>query len=112
MAFPDGREETALQVHWNPYWQSLYYPSQPIMAPKGTLLRATGIYDNSANNPFNPDPTAPVLFGEQAKDEMLFITYGAIVDGSIDVHKIKVIQPSSRANKFFEIQRDSTTAAR
>jgi len=103
IAFPDGREETALRVHWNPYWQSLYYPSQPIMAPKGTRLHVMGRYDNSANNPFNPDPNAPVLFGEQAKDEMLFITYGAIVDGSLDLAKVKVVQPSPKAGRDYTI---------
>jgi len=110
-AFPDGRQETALQIHWNPYWQSLYYPSKPIQAPKGTLLHISGRYDNSANNPFNPDPAAPVKFGEQAADEMLFITYGAIIDGSIDVNKMKVVRPSDRAGSDFTIKSDIVAAS-
>jgi hypothetical protein len=103
IAYPDGRKETALRVNWNPNWQGLYYPVQPIQAPKGTLLHTIGRYDNSANNPFNPDPSAPVVFGEQAKDEMLFITYGAIVDGSLDLSKVKVVQPSARAARDYTI---------
>jgi hypothetical protein len=102
-AFPDGRNETALKIHWDPYWQSLYYPTKPIHAPKGTLLHVEGRYDNSANNKFNPDPTAPVKFGEQAADEMLFITYGAIIDGNIDVKNVKLVKPSARADKFYAI---------
>jgi hypothetical protein len=35
------------------------------------MLRATARYDNSANNPANPDPDATVRFGQQTYDEML-----------------------------------------
>jgi hypothetical protein len=31
----------------------------------------TGWYDNSANNPANPDPTRTVHWGDQTYDEML-----------------------------------------
>ena len=68
-----------------------------------------GRYDNSANNPFNPDPSAPVVFGEQAKDEMLFITYGAIIDGNIDLSKTKIVQPSARAQRDYTIAEQSAS---
>jgi len=101
--YPDGRSETALHVSWNPYWQTIYYPAQPIIAPKGTRLYVDGIYDNSANNPFNPDPSAPVKFGDQYTDEMLFPTYGVIVDSSIDPAKMRIFQPSPRAARDFTV---------
>jgi hypothetical protein len=112
VACPDGRSETALRVNWNPYWQQLYYPVKPLIAPRRTLLRIVGRYDNSPNNPFNPDPTAPVKFGDQAKDEMLFPTFGLIIDGSVDVSKVKVIQPSSRAGRDFTVVENATTASK
>jgi hypothetical protein len=29
------------------------------------------IFDNSANNPWNPDPTVEVRWGDQTRDEMM-----------------------------------------
>ena len=110
IGYPDGRTETALRVNWNPYWQQLYYPAKPLVAPKGTRLLIEGRYDNSANNPFNPDASAPVKFGDQAKDEMLFPTFGLVIDGSIDVSKVKVIQPSPRAGKDFTVAAETAAA--
>jgi len=81
-----------------------------LVAPKGTRLLIEGRYDNSPNNPFNPDPTAPVRFGDQAKDEMLFPTFGLIIDGSIDVSKVKVIQPSPRAGKDFTVGAETSAS--
>jgi len=110
--YPDGRSETALHVNWNPYWQSLYYPAKPLVAPKGTRLEIEGTYDNSANNVFNPDPSKPVKFGQQAADEMLFPTFGFIVDSSLDLSKVKIVRPSPRADANFTVRDNSTTASK
>ena len=40
------------------------------MSP-GSYIRATGWFDNSADNPANPDPSVTVRFGEQTFDEMM-----------------------------------------
>ena len=40
--------------------------------PKGSLLIADYIYDNSTANTSNPDPKKNVTFGEQTSEEMLF----------------------------------------
>ena len=40
--------------------------------PRGTIVEAVAHYDNSADNPHNPDPTRDVTFGEQSTDEMMF----------------------------------------
>ena len=39
--------------------------------PAGTVLQATAYYDNSANNPYNPDPAKEVYWGDQTWEEML-----------------------------------------
>lgn len=106
--YPDGRKETTLKIHWDPNWQGLYYPTKPLVAPKGTLLRVGGVYDNSAENRFNPDPSAPVVFGQQAKDEMLFPTYGLLVDGSIDPKTTRLAVPSPRADRSFSVIEPAT----
>ena len=39
--------------------------------PKGTQLEVTAHFDNSPNNPWNPDPTVQVLWGSDSRDEMM-----------------------------------------
>ena len=39
--------------------------------PKGTRIRCTAVFDNSADNPNNPDPSAVVHWGEQTWEEMM-----------------------------------------
>lgn len=57
---------------WDFAWQRNYRLLQPIDLPRGTVLTLTGWYDNSADNPANPDPTALVEFGFRSGDEMLY----------------------------------------
>jgi len=42
--------------------------------PAGTQLICTGAWDNSPQNPDNPDPNATVAWGDQTFNEM-FIGY-------------------------------------
>ena len=39
--------------------------------PKGTKLRFITHFDNSPDNPENPDPTKAVIWGQQSWDEMM-----------------------------------------
>jgi thiol-disulfide isomerase/thioredoxin len=52
-------------------WQLRYRLREPIDAPRGTSVRATAWYDNSADNPANPDPGKTVRWGPQTYDEMM-----------------------------------------
>jgi peroxiredoxin/mono/diheme cytochrome c family protein len=70
--YPDGRSETLLDVPRYEFdWQNVYVLSTPKPMPEGTVIRCRGRFDNSADNPSNPDPKATVTFGEQTRDEML-----------------------------------------
>jgi hypothetical protein len=51
-------------------WQTVYYPKPTKLLPKGTRLDLTCVYDNSANNPVNPNPNVPVYWGDQTWEEM------------------------------------------
>jgi hypothetical protein len=72
--FPDGNSETLVKSNWNPDWDISYKLAKPIVAPKGTKLELVAHYDNSADNPRNPDPSDELTFGV---DEMMigFIDY-------------------------------------
>jgi len=71
--YPDGRTQTILSVpKYDFNWQTDYVFKQPLKLPKGTKLHATAWYDNSKNNPSNPDPTKDVWWGDQTWDEMMY----------------------------------------
>jgi hypothetical protein len=73
--YPDGTSEVLLSVpKYEFHWQTLYRLAQPKRLPAGTVIRCRGAFDNSAQNPENPDPAQLVRFGEQTDDEM-FIGY-------------------------------------
>jgi hypothetical protein len=81
----NGRVETLLRV--KPYrfdWQLNYILKQPRLLAKGTVLRWTGYFDNSANNPLNPDPSAEVTWGERTSDEMMIGFFDVAVDPDVD----------------------------
>ena len=51
-------------------WQLLYRLAEPLNLRRGDTLRFTGWFDNSSNNPANPDPSRTVRWGQQTEDEM------------------------------------------
>lgn len=69
---PDGSREELLRLKaWDPGWQFTYTFARPPVVPRGSRLHFTGWYDNSSDNPYNPDPTRWVHDGPQVWDEML-----------------------------------------
>jgi hypothetical protein len=82
---PGGRVSTLLRVA--PYrfnWQLSYSLDQPMPLRAGTRLRATAWYDNSANNPWNPDSSQDVTYGEQSRDEMMVGFFDMAVSADTD----------------------------
>ena len=79
--YPDGRVETILSVpRYDFNWQTDYVFKQPLNLPKGTKIRSSAWYDNSAGNRFNPDPRADVRWGDQTWEEMQFTGFAYTVD--------------------------------
>lgn len=76
--FPDGRKEKLLSVSdYDFNWQTGYELAEPLYVPKGTRIDCVAHWDNSADNPDNPDPTKNVRFGSESYDEMMigFVDY-------------------------------------
>ena len=67
----DGTIETLLRVNWDFFWQLSYRLAEPRELKAGTELQAAAWYDNSRNNPHNPDPDASVRWGDQTDEEMM-----------------------------------------
>ena len=69
---PGGKRTTLLDVpRYDFNWQLAYNLKEPFTVPAGSLLRVTATFDNSEDNPLNPDPTRTVRWGDQSDDEML-----------------------------------------
>ncbi len=69
---PDGAPEVLLDLpQYDFNWQLRYDLRQPRLLPRGSTVRVTAVFDNSAGNPANPDPTRTVRWGPQTSDEML-----------------------------------------
>jgi hypothetical protein len=84
---PDQPRETLLVIpNYNFEWQ-LGYEIEPgkKQFPKGTRIEALAHYDNSAFNPYNPDPKRTVPWGQQTYDEM-FNGYVFFVDQHEDLN--------------------------
>lgn len=78
--YPNGDREILLDVpQYDFNWQSAYIFASPKLLPPGTVLECTAVFDNSASNPLNPDPSATVRWGELSTDEMMNGTYQVIV---------------------------------
>jgi mono/diheme cytochrome c family protein len=69
--YPDGRQEILLSVpKYDFNWQTTYALNPPKPIPAGTHIVLDMTWDNSAQNPANPDPNRVVHWGEQTWDEM------------------------------------------
>jgi len=69
---PDGTRETLIHIpQWNLNWQAVYRYREPVRLPKGTTVSLRYTYDNSEDNPLNPNhPPARVVAGNRSRDEM------------------------------------------
>ena len=69
---PGGSKKKLIRVgDWDFNWQEQYVYAEPVRLPKGTRIDALITYDNSADNPVNPNhPPRRIFWGEQSDDEM------------------------------------------
>jgi len=64
--------ETLLEVpDYDFNWQFAYRFEEPVVLPRGSRITVTGWFDNSEDNPANPDPAQAVHWGDQTFDEMM-----------------------------------------
>jgi hypothetical protein len=82
---PHGKIRTLLRIpHYDFFWQLSYRLADPIPLKAGTILQAVATFDNSKNNPHNPDPDSAVTWGEQTWAEMMVGFFDVAVDPGID----------------------------
>ena len=69
---PDGTIRPLLWItDWDFDWQDQYRYAKPVRLPKGTILTFVAYFDNSEDNPRNPNkPPRRVRYGIESRDEM------------------------------------------
>ena len=70
-------------------WQTTYLLREPKFMPAGTKIVYTNWWDNSAQNPANPNPNREVGWGQQSFDEMIF--------GAVSYRKVTALEGESLA---------------
>ena len=66
---------------WDFNWQGMYRYKDPVAIPVGTRLSLNAFYDNSEDNPRNPNfPPKAVSWGEATTDEMCIAFIGVTLD--------------------------------
>jgi hypothetical protein len=98
-----GREITATAVlpgdkkvplvaikDWDFHWHERYQFQSPLRLPGGTVIQVEGYYDNSADNPKNPNnPPKLVKYGNNLSDEMISCSLEVIADSPADLKAIQ-----------------------
>lgn len=69
---PDGSRKWLVRIpNWDQNWQAVFYYREPLFLPKNSVIHMRYHYDNSSDNPRNPNhPPKRVQAGNQATDEM------------------------------------------
>ncbi len=69
---PDGSVKNLIQVNdWDFNWQESYQFREAVFLPRLTRIEVVAHFDNSAENPHNPQrPPVPVNWGESTNEEM------------------------------------------
>jgi hypothetical protein len=89
--YPTGETQVLLNVpHYDFNWQLTYVEQNELLLPKGTRIECTAHYDNSANNPANPDPSKEVRWGDQTWEEMMIGFLDVSFDAKTDPAPLRV----------------------
>lgn len=92
--YPDGTQAELLNVpKYDFLWQTTYVLRQPLDLPAGTVLESVAGYDNSADNPFNPDPNDTVQWGDQTFNEMHIAFLELVIEAKGDPDRLFQSQP-------------------
>ncbi len=87
-----GTAEVGLSVPAYDFgWQSYYHLAKPRLLRAGSRIDCVAHYDNSKDNPANPDPTKAVSWGDQTFEEMMI--------GYIDYYDAAPIRPAPSASR-------------
>jgi hypothetical protein len=96
---PSGSRTELLNVpRYDFHWQQSYTPAQPVLVHAGSKIQCFATYDNSPNNPWNPNPNAEVRWGDQSWEEMMIGFMEMALPTDIDPEKV-LVDPKELAKR-------------
>ncbi len=112
LVYPDGHNETIMNMpRYDFNWQTSYVFDEPLKVPAGTTMHCTAHFDNSADNPANPDPTNPVRWGDQTWEEMMIGWFDIAVPKDWDIGDVLSPRQFRRSNQDDEKQPEPNDSA-
>ncbi len=101
---PGGKEVPLVAIKdWDFHWHERYQFRTPLRLPAGTVVRVEACYDNSADNPKNPNsPPRRVKYGNNLTDEMVSCSLEVVAGSRADlqaIQKMREFQPRPAAGK-------------
>jgi hypothetical protein len=104
---PAGDTINLIRINdWDFNWQGAYQFRQLLKIPAGSVLHAFAGYDNTTNNPSNPNsPPQIVSWGEGTADEMFYLPflYLPYLPGDENI-VFEDENPVGQANEFIQVQ--------
>jgi hypothetical protein len=90
-ALPDGNRKPLFYIKdWDFNWQGQYQYREFVRLPKGSVIHASLTWDNSADNPRNPNlPPVRVRWGESTNDEMGSIRFLLVAADESDAKRLQ-----------------------
>jgi len=88
---PGGTKKDLLLISdWDFNWQGDYRYANPVLLPKGTTLGLRFSFDNSTNNPANPNhPPVRVTYGLETKNEMAELAFQMLAHNVGDLAELQ-----------------------
>lgn len=98
---PDGTVKKLFHIpDWDFNWQTRYTYKERVKLPKGTVVHATVVFDNSADNPHNPsDPPKRVKWGLQSTDEMGSVIFSCVMGDEKDLALFRAADQARKLNR-------------
>ncbi len=83
---PTGERKWLIRIpNWDPNWQAVYHYREPVFLPLGSVVSMRYHYDNSSENPRNPNhPPKMVQGGDRSTDEMAHLWLQILPRGNSD----------------------------
>jgi hypothetical protein len=107
---PDGKKHSLIGVkNWDFHWHERYRLVTPLQLPRGTVIHVQATYDNSADNPSNPNhPPKLVKYGNNLTDEMVSCQLEVITESQLDLqllHKMRSARDEARPSSEPELRK-------
>lgn len=108
LLYPDKHSMTLLDIpNWDFEWQFGYGLKKPVLAPKGSIIQTTAVFDNSAENINNPDPTKEITWGPNSEDEMFISGFDYTSKDGKRVH-FPIPETSGKASSLVKVLMNRT----